>query len=528
MMRCSGSMFAAVAMNAILMAEATSAEQPGGATTAAPQSPPAKKPSGFAALLSAMTKKSTGVIPTGAKGKDVIAAAEATLLAEIPELLGGLWDVIENEDGTVTRIPKIAENTGRPSVIWTSRLPINKGNVYVSRCGVLITPAIARYIIDHFGRHNRNQTKPAIKRYQTDMEDGNWPYVGNTFGFVVAKSGEKVVLGQCNGGHTCKAVIESGVSVEVDIYFGIPERHANKADVNIARTGKDVIGRLHRYDSYNGLSEIDGQPIGITLTADDCKAMSDIHSQAIRIIACIMSYKPVKDSEPLGPGAIADLDSQYGDPLEGCVLDTYLLDKAALWTNDKGNKVAGGLKRLMSLSHASALMAIASISGDVVRDEKTGVVKKVANLEIDDEMQLMCSTFFRDLVAYDDETSEENPAVALRITLQRFKNNSVTNQNIRWLAEKYALFCAFLIHLKAEGADGSESVQVPDYDTETLASLGVKGTNLASYLVHFNSALDQAAPAKEETAPTSTSGATETASGVAEIDDDEEMPASTN
>lgn len=513
--------FAVSAMASILMAEATSADATTSSGGAAVAEKP-KKPSGFAALLQSMNKKATGAPVVGAKGKDVVVASESMVLAEIPELIGGLWDVAE--DGTKT--PKVAKNTGRAAVIWTPRLGINKGNTLVSRAGVLITPAIAKFIIDHFGKHNRNQTKPAIKRYVDDMTAGNWPYVGNTFGFVTQRSGDKDVVGQCNGGHTCKGVIESGVSVEVDIYFGVPEKNADKADVNIARTGKDVIGRLHRYDKYDGLSEIDGEAIGMSLKADDCKAMSDIHSQAIRIIACVMSYKPVKDSEPLGASAIAALDSNYGNPLEKCVLETYLLDKSALWENDKGNKVAGGLKKLLSLSHAAALMAVAAVSGDVVRDEKTGAVKSVKNLTLDSEIQISIAQFFADMVDYENQTDESNPAVALRITLQRFKNNSVSNQNFRWIAEKYAAVAYCMALAKEQGGEGTENIVVPDYDVETLMQIPVKGTNLASYAAYFGSTLDQPAPAKQEEQPAA--AATASDSGVAEIEDDEEeMPVAT-
>lgn len=508
-----GYKFAQVAMTSVLMAEATSADD----TTAQGGVKPAKK-SGFAALLQSMNSAKTGgKAIAGAKGKDVVTASQSMLLAEIPELSGGLWTVGENGE----KLPKVASNTNRPSVIWTSRLPINKGNVYVSRCGVLITPAIAKLVIEQFGKHNRNQTKPAIKRYADDMSAGNWPYVGNTFGFVVAKKGDLNPLGQCNGGHTCKGIIESGVSAEVDIYFGVPECHADKADVNIARTGKDIIGRLHRYDKYDGLSEIDGQPIGLTLKADDCKVMSDTHSQAIRMTACILSYKPVKDSEPLGASAIAALDAHYGDCLEKCILDCYLLDKSALWENDKGNKVAGGLKRLMSLSHAATLMLIASTNGDVVRDEKTGVVKTVKNLSLDEEVQVTIAQFFAEMVDYENQTDESNPAVSLRQTLQRFKNNSVTNQNFRWIAEKYAAVAYCMLALKQSGIPGTEDIQIPDCDVETLVQISVKGTDLKAYASYFESALDKAAP--EKPAESTTEATTST---VSEIDDDEEeMPA---
>jgi hypothetical protein len=477
----------------------------------------AKKPSGFAALLKSINKTGS-TVKTGAKGKEVVSASESMIMAEIPELIGGLWDKGENGE----RIPKIAKNTGRASVIWTPRLGVNKGNVYVHRCGVLITPALAKAIIDHFGKHNRNQTKPAIKRYADDMSAGNWPYVGNTFGFVCAKKGDGVAFGQCNGGHTCKAVIESGVAVEVDIYFGVPEVNANLADVNIQRTGKDIVGRVHRYDKYAGLSEIDGEPIGFAISEKldaDVKAMSDIHSQAVRIVACQLAGKPVKDSEPLGPSAIAALDATYGAQLEQCVLSVYVLDKSATWENDKGNKVAGGLKRLMSLSHAAALLAVASITGDIVRDEKTGVVKSVKNLAMDDEVRLTMLQYFAAMVNYEDETDESNPAVACRNTLIRFKNNSVTNQNIRWLIEKYCAVCFAMQQLKASGVEGTEELHVPDYDSDTLFAVLVKSAKLADYTLYFETALDRPLPEKETAEPAPAAN-----SGVSEIDDDEEMP----
>lgn len=445
-----------------------------------------KKSTGFLAILAGMKAKELVPEKKGKPG-EVSQATPAAVEKEIPELIGGLWDVVDGKP-----VPKVAANTGRPSVIWTSRIKINGGCVFVHRAGVLVTPSLAKFIIERFGGHNRRQTPAAIKRYADEMASGNWPFVGNTAGFVVDKKGALFAIGQCNGGHTLKAVIESGVSVEMDFYFGVPESFANLADVNIPRTGKDVIGRTHRFDELKDTSELDGQPIGVTLTDADVKAISDIHSQAIRIVACLLAYKPIKDSEPLGPSAISSLDRLYGDVLSQCVRDVYLLDKLATFTNDKGKPVSGGLKRLMSLSHAAALMAVVGVTGDVIRDEKTGQVLKVGKLELDPDAIAFVAQFFADMVN-GELLDEENPAVCLRNALLRFKYNKVTNQNLRWYTEKGALYSAMLL-ANADQIDGFSPDMVPDYDVESLVAIAAKDAKVSDYAVYFDTCLDKKKP----------------------------------
>lgn len=380
----------------------------------------------FAALLANMSGK-TAVVSKGKSGPVKPATVEQ-VAKEIPELIQGCWS---------GDYQPLVNDRGETSSVFHDEHGIGgcKGAVYTCRNFVRLTPAIAAYILENYKGHNRDTTLPAVKRY-TDAQllpsrDPNaWHYVGNTLGFVVAKNGDIRSIGQCNGGHTCHAVVKSGKTILVNIYFGVPEQFANLADVNIPRTAKDTIGRLHRFDKYNELTELDGEPLPITIKASDVKSMNNVHSQALRILACVQAGKKVKDSEPLGPGAIAALDAKFGTVLESCVLKTYLLDRAAVADNGKGKAVAGALKKRVSLSHAAAVMALLA-----TEESSDGLY------ELNADAVYAVESFFAEMVDEND-TDEDNPAVALRTVMENFKLDKMTDQNIRWLVLKRAIAAA--------------------------------------------------------------------------------------
>lgn len=404
----------------------------------------------FAGLLRTLTKKAEIVVTK--RAGPVQPATPAQLEDEIPELSKGLWDT--DEDGSPIGWINVRGIQATVTIDVDGRFGC-KGAIYVTRPEIVMTQALAARILADFGGHNRDVTAPAVKRYRDSMNlpaanRNAWHYVGNTIGFVVSKPGDKRTVGQCNMGHTCTAFVGSTLKQALCIgYFGIPEQYANLADVNIPRTGKDTIGRKHRYDKYADAARAaepvdsveEDEFIGVQIKSSDIKTMNDCHSQALRIIACVLAGKKVKDSEPLGPGAIAELDDIYGDVLEACVVRTYILDRRSKHPNKSGTAIPGALKLRMSLSHAAAMMVIWACEKN---DDGT--------LALNEDAFLAVYEFLLQIVDenYDDE---DLPAVALRNCLETFKMNKMTDQNVRWLALKVAI----------AGASGDDVAC--DYDT---------------------------------------------------------------
>ena len=448
------------------MTENAMVESSTGAVIEQPKAKP--KGTGFAAMLAKLRGNAEAAAGTGGTGKKVKAATLKVVEAEIPELVLGLFDKDgkphTNEAGVTASVFKDVKGIGG-----------RKGAMYVCRPHVILTREIAKMIAEQYSGHNRNQTEPAIKRYVTAMDKPDasrsaWHFVGNTLGFVVKKVGDSHALGLCNGGHTCKALQRSTrKAIIVNAYFGIPEEYANLADVNIPRTAKDTIGRVHHYDHFmEADAEIEGEPLSVELKDSDIKTLDNTHSQVLRIIACIQAGKKVKDSEPLTTSDISDLDDKYKDIVVNSVIRTYLIDKMAMLPNDKGKPVPGGLKKMgITLSHAAALMAIATT------EDNNGTLQSV------DEAVEMVEKFFCRMVDLDlDDVSD--PAVALRETLLAFKVDKMTDQNIRFAVEKTCLLAEF----------GRGDV---DIDVDTL-----KATESDDTIPTFNTILDPEAEEEED------------------------------
>ena len=448
------------------------------------------KPMGFAALLASMKPATEAVAK---KAGAIEPATREVVEAEIPELTTGFLPAsMTNEeiakakaDGK-TRLGKVNSHGEYAIIRWDA----SDATWIVNRAGVRVTAAMAAYLLQQYKGHNRPITKPRMDRLADQQAKGGWHYVGNTAGFVVKTAGDVNANGQCNAGHSMTAQGKSGKTVVYDFYLGVPEQFANLADVNMQRAPKDVIARLHRFDRYKGMTEIDGVPIGVTLTEADTKTMDNLQSQALRVVACVIANKKsVKDSEPLGPNDIAVLDQKYGDVLQQAVLRTYLFDRSAQRLNDKMKSVAGALKHYVALSHCAAVMTLLAT---IETDGKYTLEADATNF---------VGMFFAALV---DETNndESNPAVVLRRTLVKWKisqSKKGSSQNIKWNALKMAIAAATVI--------GTEE-QV-DADDLSNALAGCEDTSK----VYFDTVLDQAPPEKEAIEGTE----------VAELDTDDEL-----
>jgi hypothetical protein len=95
----------------------------------------------------------------------------------------------------------------------------------------VLTPEIAEFLI---GRNtsNRQVNKPTLERYVRDIKAG-WKHNGDTIKISI-----DVIL--LDGQHRCLAVIETGISIEAAISYGLESEVFDTIDTGRARTTADV------------------------------------------------------------------------------------------------------------------------------------------------------------------------------------------------------------------------------------------------------------------------------------------------
>lgn len=392
---------------------------------------------------------------------DVAEASEQMIRDEIPELLA----TVGMPSSQLEAMPNKRGTTG---LFFAGLAKNNVGCKYFAR-HILLTPQIAKWILAKFYGKNRISTMPGIKRYTEDQKNGRWYFVGNTLCFTVDHRGALIATGDCNGRHTCNAVVKSGVAIDVLVLIGIPEEYAMYADRNIVRSSKDETGRMHRFDKYKGdRHPLTGEHTGVTIDADDIKTLDSIHSQAVRIISCVNSRKQIKDSTPLLVHEFVALDRVFGDVLEKCVFNTFLLDRTSRRENDKGTSVPGGLKYRLSLSHVAAVMCVIATTGDEICDA-SGKRVGVKNLKLEDEstngepsaLEVLGKFFV--MLTDENYVEDSEPAVTLRRAMSKLKTAGITNQNLKW-----NVLCRAIYSYAEIQATGDTSV---DFDIDSLVSI---------------------------------------------------------
>lgn len=394
----------------------------------------------------------------------VVAYTDEQAFEVAPELVRGMLQ----HDGS----PWVDKRGQAPLIIRDWCREENKGMTVVVR-HVQLTPGLAKWFLTKFKSHNRTSKKPAIDRYSKDMLLGNWPFVGNTWCFVVDEVGSMFPVGDCNGRHTSEAIVKSKTPVDMLLVVGILEKNANCADVSQPRSAADVIDRLHRFDRYLGKGEIDGKALGIDINAASVKTLNNMHSRALRILACVKAGKDIKDSEALPPSAVMALDREYGDIVEQCCIRTFMLNSVSSRVDAVKNKVVkGALATHLSLHHVASMMVLASATKD---DE--------GKIVLDDEVLGLFGQFLVEVYNEIDIDSRK-PGVALRQAMLHFKLNKVSSKTIHWNAFKLAVMAAI-----------SEASGETETGSLTIDMLTKVSKNDRCY---FNTLLDQQPEEEEE------------------------------
>jgi hypothetical protein len=108
---------------------------------------------------------------------------------------------------------------------------------------VLLTPELAKKWLSTTSEKKRPVRRGKVKKFASDMKNGLWLENGDTFCFDVTGA-------LCNGIHRCTAVVESGVSMMVDVVEGLSLDAVDTIDIG---TPRNVLDRL-RISGHSGAS----------------------------------------------------------------------------------------------------------------------------------------------------------------------------------------------------------------------------------------------------------------------------------
>ena len=378
----------------------------------------------FAAIMS---KIKTPAVASPASTN--VLAMDAKLVRKIvPELVVGLLDSSgEAHPGAIKY-----ESDGTDGGI--------KGAVYVVRPFVKVTPPLAQFCLQNFGKGNRTSTEGTIKKYAAAQAAGKWTYVGNTAIFTTDEVGCLESLGSemHNAAHTSKADLISGRTILMTFIFGIPKSERDKIDDNLNRSLKDIVStRSEMKDIFAENSVIGGV---VLVTKELAKKMHAAVSETFRIVDDVRNGLAAKSGGSRDKTEAANKLNVYLPVLGKAISLVIALDSKLPYIQTTGksagkSKASGGLTHRYSVSHLAAVLTLAST--DLVEGEL------VWN---DDVAEKIVEAYW--LLGNELETDRTSPMVQLRQTIDRWStaspsggkiNSDGSGQNIRFNCLKQAL-----------------------------------------------------------------------------------------
>ena len=93
-------------------------------------------------------------------------------------------------------------------------------NVRQVRQHFLVTPEIAKFILEHHNDRNRPIKRNYVEQFKEDLRNGRFTEVGE---IIISRSGTLM-----DGQHRLKAIVETGISAEMTIVFGQPDEDFDK------------------------------------------------------------------------------------------------------------------------------------------------------------------------------------------------------------------------------------------------------------------------------------------------------------
>lgn len=97
-----------------------------------------------------------------------------------------------------------------------------------------LDPVRAKDFLENYNNRNRRMSSGTALRYRRDIQDGLWPFTGETI--IIGEDGN-----MWNGQHRCQGVVDSGVPIPVLIVYNVSEDAMAALDQNRPRTARDIL-----------------------------------------------------------------------------------------------------------------------------------------------------------------------------------------------------------------------------------------------------------------------------------------------
>ena len=110
-----------------------------------------------------------------------------------------------------------------------------KSDLFIETRVVLMTPRLAKVILDEYNIDNRPVSKQNVNKLVKEMNSGNWMFNGDTLTFDFNGN-------QKNGQHRLLACVQSGLSFPVIVVSGVQPESFMSMDNGRKRNGGDILG----------------------------------------------------------------------------------------------------------------------------------------------------------------------------------------------------------------------------------------------------------------------------------------------
>lgn len=210
--------------------------------------------------------------------------------------------------------------------------------------GVKLTPALAQYLLDHHNGYNRPVKDTRVDQYVMEMQLGKWVNTGERILFDA--SGNMV-----SGQHRCLAVIKSGVTIEVDMKFGLPVEYRDFVDTGCVRSSVDILRLTGDRDAayhtkvVNGVKKIINRRRTGTSPSLARALMVDF-ARGLKVVSGIVKGRSVWGRGPVAGAFILAAEAHpklVGDLLEALVNGSVSSDAAKELRRYADSQFSGGV-----------------------------------------------------------------------------------------------------------------------------------------------------------------------------------------
>lgn len=156
---------------------------------------------------------------------------------------------------------------------------------------VLVTPERASEWLT-YNIHNRPIKRDKVAMFASDMEIGEWRYVGDPLRFATQEDGSLLLL---DGQNRLLAIVLSGKSIWMKVEYGYRPEDQRYMDIGTSRNLADQLG-LEKYPNAQNLAAVARRVWNWNTNGDPSSARSRVSPQTIRLLI-------VADYDKLAPAA---------------------------------------------------------------------------------------------------------------------------------------------------------------------------------------------------------------------------------